>query len=96
MIVASGLKPRDCRHALLRLFMAFLQRGRIGLFFQSEGTTFEGPNGTTSLPIAALSLLAGSSEEVVFHFFDGVITQALRVVSAIEPAAVDGAEKGGR
>jgi len=97
-IVASELHPRDWRHALLRIFMAFLIGGCIGLFFQPEGTKFEGPNGTISLSIAALAFLAGYSVEVVFRFFDLVITQALRVVAAIAPAAAAGqsAEKGGR
>lgn len=85
-IVASELHPRDWRHALLRIFMAFLLGASIGLFLQPEGTKFNGPTGEVALSIAAISFLAGYSVEVVFRFFDLVITQALRVVGAIAPA----------
>ncbi|MCU0984980.1 MAG: hypothetical protein MUC89_08555 [Acetobacteraceae bacterium] len=86
-IVSSELHPRDWRHALFRIFMAFLLGGCIGLFFSPEGTTVNGPNGKVTLSIAAISFLAGYSVEVVFRFFDAVITQALRVVSAVAPVA---------
>ncbi|GIX08502.1 hypothetical protein [Elioraea sp.] len=89
-IVSSELHPRDWRHALFRIFMAFLLGGCIGLFFSPEGTKFDGPNGEITLSIAALSFLAGYSVEVVFRFFDMVITQALRVVHAVAPAATAG------
>ncbi|WP_291298098.1 hypothetical protein [Elioraea sp.] len=85
-IVSSELHPRDWRHALFRIFMAFLLGGCIGLFFRAEGTTVDGPAGTVALSIAALAFLAGYSVEVVFRFFDLVIAQALRVVTAIAPA----------
>jgi hypothetical protein len=87
-IMSSELHPRDWRHALLRIFMAFLPGGCIGLFFQPEGTKVDAPVGEISLSIAALSFLAGYSVEVVFRFFDLAITQALRVVNAIAPAGV--------
>jgi hypothetical protein len=86
-IVASELHPRDWRHALFRIFMAFLLGGCIGLFFSPEGTKVNGPSGEIALSIAALAFLAGYSVEVVFRFFDMVITQALRVVHAVAPAA---------
>jgi hypothetical protein len=86
-IVSSELHPRDWRHALFRIFMAFLLGGCIGLFFSPEGTTLNGPNGKITLSIAAISFLAGYSVEVVFRFFDAVITQALRVVSAVAPGS---------
>lgn len=86
-IMSSELHPRDWRHALLRIFMAFLLGGCIGLFFSPQGTKFDGPNGEITLSIAALSFLAGYSVEVVFRFFDMLINQALRVVNAVAPAA---------
>jgi hypothetical protein len=85
-IMSSELHPRDWRHALLRIFMAFLLGGCIGLFFQPGGTKFDGPGGEISLSIAALSFLAGYSVEVVFRFFDLLITQALKVVNAVAPS----------
>jgi hypothetical protein len=85
-IIGSELHPRDWRHALFRIFMAFLLGGCIGLFFSPEGTKVNGPNGEIALSIAALAFLAGYSVEVVFRFFDMVITQALRVVHAVAPA----------
>lgn len=94
-IVSSELHPRDWRHALFRIFMAFLIGGCIGLFFSPEGTKFDGPNGEVTLSIAALAFLAGYSVEVVFRFFDMVITQALRVVSAIAPSAGGGGSRSG-
>jgi hypothetical protein len=84
-IISSELHPRDWRHALFRIFMAFLLGGCIGLFFSPEGTTVNAANGKVTLSIAAISFLAGYSVEVVFRFFDAVITQALRVVSAVAP-----------
>jgi hypothetical protein len=89
------LHPRDWRHALFRIFMAFLLGGCIGLFFSPEGTTVNGPNGKVTLSIAAISFLAGYSVEVVFRFFDAVITQALRVVSAVAPGSEPAAARRG-
>lgn len=86
-IVSSELHPRDWRHALFRIFMAFLLGGCIGLFFSPQGTKFDGPSGEITLSIAALSFLAGYSVEVVFRFFDMLINQALRVVGAVAPTA---------
>ncbi|WP_439576219.1 hypothetical protein [Elioraea sp.] len=89
-IISSELHPRDWRHALFRIFMAFLLGGCIGLFFSPEGTKVDGPNGEIALSIAALAFLAGYSVEVVFRFFDMLITQALRIVHAVAPAAGGG------
>lgn len=94
-ILSSELHPRDWRHALFRIFMAFLLGGCIGLFFSPEGTTVNGPNGKVTLSIAAISFLAGYSVEVVFRFFDAVITQALRVVSAVAPGSEPAAARRG-
>lgn len=94
-IVSSELHPRDWRHALFRIFMAFLLGGCIGLFFSPEGTKVDGPNGEITLSIAALAFLAGYSVEVVFRFFDMVITQALRVVHAVAPASAGPAARPG-
>jgi hypothetical protein len=85
-ILDSELHPRDWRHALLRIFMAFLLGGCIGLFFSPEGTKVNGPSGEIALSIAALAFLAGYSVEVVFRFFDALIEQALRVVNAVAPS----------
>lgn len=84
-ILGSELHPRDWRHAVLRIFMAFLIGGCIGLFFRSDGTAIGDTGSEITLSIAALAFLAGYSVEVVFRFFDLLIGQAARLVSVVAP-----------
>ncbi len=86
-ILGSELHPRDWRHAVLRIFMAFLLGGCISLFFRSDGAAVGAPGSEVTLSIAALAFLAGYSVEVVFRFFDLLIGQATRFVGAVVPEA---------